>query len=47
MRIKETVLCGIMAIAFVFGVCPAWVDAEEAFPTGPITIIVPSTRRIS
>ena len=42
MRIKETVLCGILAIALVLVGCPAWVDAQEAgFPAKPITIIVP------
>ena len=42
MRIKETVLCGILAVALVLGVCPAWVDAQEAgFPSKPVTIIVP------
>jgi tripartite-type tricarboxylate transporter receptor subunit TctC len=42
MRIKETVLCGILAIALVFGVRPAWVDAQETpFPSKPVTIIVP------
>jgi len=42
MRIKETVLCGILAIAIVLGSCRAWVGAQEAgFPTKPITIIVP------
>ena len=42
MRIKETVPCGILAIALVLVGCPAWVDAQEAgFPAKPITIIVP------
>jgi tripartite-type tricarboxylate transporter receptor subunit TctC len=42
MRIKETVLCGILTVVFVLGVCPTWVDAQEAgFPAKPITIIVP------
>jgi tripartite-type tricarboxylate transporter receptor subunit TctC len=42
MRIKETVLCGILAIALVLGVRPAWVAAQEAgFPSKPVTIIVP------
>ena len=42
MRIKETILCGILAIAFVSGVHPPWVDAQEtAYPTKPVTILVP------
>ena len=42
MRIKETVLCGILAAVLVLGFCPAWIDAQEAgFPTKPVTIIVP------
>jgi tripartite-type tricarboxylate transporter receptor subunit TctC len=42
MRIKETFLCGILAIALVLGGRPAWVDAQETgFPAKPVTIIVP------
>jgi tripartite-type tricarboxylate transporter receptor subunit TctC len=42
MRIKETVLSGILVLALVLGVSPAWVAAQEAgFPSKPITIIVP------
>jgi len=42
MRIKETVLWGILAVALLLGVHPAWVDAQETnFPTKPVTIIVP------
>ncbi len=42
MRIEETILCGILAIALVLGGSPAWVDAQEAgFPAKPVTIIVP------
>ncbi|MDA8125603.1 MAG: tripartite tricarboxylate transporter substrate binding protein [Deltaproteobacteria bacterium] len=42
MRIKETVLCAVLAVFLLSGVCPAGVFAQEAaFPTKPITIIVP------
>jgi tripartite-type tricarboxylate transporter receptor subunit TctC len=42
MRIKETVLWGILAIALFLGVRPAWVAAQEAgFPDKPVTILVP------
>ena len=42
MRIKETGLCGILAIAIVLGGYPALVGAQEAgFPAKPVTIIVP------
>jgi tripartite-type tricarboxylate transporter receptor subunit TctC len=42
MRIKESVWCGILAVALVLGICPAGVDAQEAvFPSKPVTIIVP------
>ena len=40
MRIKETVLCGILAIAVVLGVRPACAQ-EAGFPSKPVTIIVP------
>lgn len=44
MRIKETVLCGILLLAIVLLLLlrPAGVDAQEAvFPSKPVTIIVP------
>jgi tripartite-type tricarboxylate transporter receptor subunit TctC len=42
MRIKESVLGSILALALVLGVCPAGAVAQEAaFPAKPITIIVP------
>ena len=41
MRIKKIVLCGILAIAVALVGSPAWLGAQDTFPKGPITIIVP------